>query len=101
MLEAMRVEYHPAIESELAEIRDFYNERSHNLGDDFINEFERQVLRIVATPTRWMCVRGDTRRALMKRFPYLILFRVVDESVIRITVIKHERRHPSYGKNRV
>ena len=65
----MRVEYHPAIESELAEIRDFYNERSHNLGDDFINEFERQVLRIVATPTRWMCVRGDTRRALMSIRP--------------------------------
>jgi hypothetical protein len=24
----MRIEYHPAIEAELAEIRDFYNERS-------------------------------------------------------------------------
>lgn len=96
----MRIEYHPAIEAELAEIRDFYNERSPHLGDDFINEFERQVLRIAAMPTRWMTVRGDTRRALMKRFPYLILFRFVSESVIRVTVIKHERRHPAYGSNR-
>lgn len=96
----MRIEYHPAIEAELAEIRDYCNERSQNLGDDFINEFERQVLRIATIPTRWMCVRGDTRRALMKRFPYLILFRVVDDSMVRITVIKHERRHPSYGRHR-
>lgn len=96
----MRIEYHPAIEAELVEIRDFYNERSPHLGDDFINEFERQVLRIAAMPTRWMIVRGDTRRALMKRFPYLILFRFVAESVIRVTVIKHERRHPAYGSNR-
>ena len=96
----MRIEYHPAIEAELAEIRDYYNERSQNLGEDFVNEFERQVLRIAAMPTRWTIVRGDTRRALMRRFPYLILFRIVNDSVIRITVIKHERRHPLYGMHR-
>jgi plasmid stabilization system protein ParE len=96
----MRIEYHPAIEAELAEIRDYYNERSPNLGADFINEFERHVLRIAAMPSRWMTVRGNTRRALMKRFPYLILFRVLDDAVIRVTVIKHERRHPSYGMDR-
>jgi hypothetical protein len=45
----MRIEYHPAIEGELSEIRDYYNERSRNLGDDFINEFERQVLRIAVS----------------------------------------------------
>lgn len=96
----MRIEYHPAIEAELVEIRDYYNERSLDLGTDFINEFERQILRIAAMPSRWMLVRGDTRRALMKRFPYVILFRVVGDSVIRVTVVKHERRHPAYGTNR-
>jgi toxin ParE1/3/4 len=96
----MRIEYHPAIEAELTEVRDYYNSQSQNLGHDFVNDFERQVLRIAAMPTRWMIVRGDTRRALMRRFPYLILFRIVNESVIRITVIKHERRHPSYGMHR-
>jgi plasmid stabilization system protein ParE len=96
----MRIEYHPAIEAELAEIRDFYNERSQKLGYEFINEFERTVLRIAAMPTRWMIVRGDTRRASMKRFPYTILFRMIDGPVIRVTVIKHERRHPSYGIHR-
>jgi hypothetical protein len=55
----MRIEYHPAIEAELAEIRDYFNERSQYLGEDFVNEFERQVLRIAAMPTRWMIVRGD------------------------------------------
>jgi len=96
----MRIEYHPALEAELAEVRNYYNDRSRNLGDDFINEFERQVLRIAAMPSRWRVVRGDMRKALMRRFPYLIFFRVVDDSVIRITVIKHERRHPAYGMHR-
>lgn len=96
----MRIEYHPAIGSELAENRDYYNDRSQHLGDDFVNEFERHVLRNAAIPTRWMVVRGDTRRALMKRFPYVILFRVIVDAVIRITVIKHERRHASYVMHR-
>ncbi len=96
----MKIEYHPAIAAELAEIRDLYNERSLNLGEDFLNEFEKQVLRIAAMPTRWMIVRGEIRRSLMKRFPYVILFRMIDDALIRVTVIKHERRHPSYGINR-
>jgi hypothetical protein len=95
----MRIEYHPSIEAELAEIRDFYNERSRNLGDDFINEFERAVLRIAAMPTRWMIVRGDTRRALMKRFPYLILFRIVDDSVLRFAIMRRCGRISSPASN--
>jgi len=96
----VRIEYHPAIEGELREIRDYYNKCSPRLGDDFVDEFERQVLRISAMPGRWMIVRGDIRRALMKRFPYVILFRSLEDTAIRITVIKHERRHPGYGLRR-
>jgi hypothetical protein len=58
------------------------------------------VLRIAAMPTRWMVARGEIRRALMKRFPYVILFRIIGTSAIRITVVKHERRHPAYGIHR-
>lgn len=96
----MRVEYHPELEKEPAEIRDYYSARSPRLGDEFVDEFERQVLRIACNPERWMIVRGDTRRALMKRFPYVILFRLLEEPAIRITVVKHERRHPGFGSYR-
>ncbi len=68
----MIVEYHPAVQRELEEIRDYYEERVPGLGREFVDEFERQVLRIAATPGRWMVVSGDIRRAMMPRFPYLI-----------------------------
>ncbi len=96
----MRIEYHPDLEKELIEVRGYYNDRSPGLGDEFVDEFERQVLWIAAMPERWMIVRIDVRRALMKRFPYVILFRILSEEAIRITVVKHERRHPAYGLNR-
>ena len=96
----MIFEYHPAVASELEEIRDYYEDKSAGLGKAFIDEFERQLLSIAAMPTRWMIVRDDLRRSLMKRFPYVIFFRVIDEEVIRVTVVKHEKRHPALGLGR-
>lgn len=96
----MRIEYHPAVAAELTEIRDYYNGKVPGLGDAFIDEFEREVLRIAAMPERWMLVRRDIRRALMRRFPYAILYRVSKDDAVRITVVKHERRHPAYAASR-
>lgn len=58
------------------------------------------VLRIAANPGRWMVVKTDIRRALMKRFPYIIYFRQTAQAQIRILVVKHQRRHPAYGLER-
>ena len=97
----MTIEYHPAVEQELEGARNFYEGRVPGLGRQFIDEFERQVLRIAATPGRWMVVTADIRRSLMSRFPYVIYFRQPAPDQIRITVVKHQRRHPAYGRDRV
>ena len=97
----MRVYYHPELEAELREIKSYDNNCSLGLGDGFVDEFERFVLGIAAKPARWMIVEHDIRRALMTRFPYVIYFRCSREDTIRIMVVKHERRHLSYGLDRV
>jgi len=96
----MRVEYHPAIEQELRNIIDYYNQCSQSLGIAFLNEFERQIFKTAALPTQWQVVESDIRRALMKRFPYVIYFRVPANDVLRVMVVKHQRRHPDYGLSR-
>jgi plasmid stabilization system protein ParE len=96
----MRVEYHPAIEFELQQIIDYYNDRSPGLGTKFLDEFEQQILNIASMPTRWIIVEDDVRRSLMKRFPYVVYFRAQDNDVLRVTVVKHQRRHPDYGQDR-
>lgn len=96
----MKVFYHPAIEHELRSIIDFYEERSQGLGRQFLDEFEKQMLSIASMPTRWAIVEADIRRSLMKRFPYVIYFRILDEDVLRVTVVKHQRQHPAYGRKR-
>lgn len=96
----MIVEYHPRVEQELEEARQFYENRAPGLGGEFIDEFEREVLRIAAAPRRWVVLTRDVRRALMKRFPYIIYFRQPNPNRLRITVVKHQRRHPVFGLGR-
>jgi len=96
----MKIEYHPAIERELREIINYYDECSAGLGKEFLNEFEHQVIKIAANPYQWVEVKGSVRRSLMRRFPYVIYFRVVREDILRVTVVKHQRRHPKRGVRR-
>jgi toxin ParE1/3/4 len=70
------------------------------LGVEFLNELERQVLKIASLPTQWRGVEGDSRRALMQRFPYVIYYRILENDVLRVTLVKYQRRHPGYGLDR-
>ncbi|NTV66978.1 MAG: type II toxin-antitoxin system RelE/ParE family toxin [Chlorobaculum sp.] len=94
------MEYHPAIEDELRKIINYYNDCSTGLGTESLNEFEHQVLKIAANPFRWVAVKGAIRRSLMHRFPYVIYFRVVNDQTLRVTVVKHQCRHPKRGISR-
>jgi len=96
----MNIEYHPALQRELEEIRDYYEQRVPGLGLEFLNEFERQALRIAASPGRWMVISGDIRRAMMSRFPYVIYFRQSRKDRVRVTAVKHRSRHPAFGRDR-
>ena len=96
----MKVEYHPAVEAELRQIQRYYENQSPGLGTRFVDDFERQVLALAAAPERWMVVAEGIRRCLMRRFPYIIYFRQVGAERVRITVVKHQRRHPHYGRER-
>jgi len=97
----MRVEYHPAVEQELRQIMEYYEECSIGLGREFIVDFERQILRIAANSKLGMVLENDIRRALMQRFPFCIYYRLIGQDVLRVTIVKHQRRHPSYGRKRI
>ncbi len=45
-------------------------------------------------------VKRGMRRCLVHRFPYAVLFRIVSEGTVRVLVIRHHRRHPSFGLGR-
>ncbi len=96
----MRPVFHPRVFSDLAKIMEYYERvATHALADDFYAEFRRFVAEAGERPESFSIRERDIRRVNLRRFPYHFLFRVVGDS-IRILVVRHHRRHPSFGTSR-
>ena len=53
-------------------------------------------------PHRWPPVSAgsDKRKARMKNFPYVIVYKVMHETSLRILVVKHQKRRSNLGMHR-
>lgn len=92
----MNVEFHPSTVTDVNSAKIYYNEKLPNLGEVFRNEVLQTIERIASNPQLYREVKG-VRRALLRRFPYSILYRILDTGTIRILVVRHHRRHPNFG----
>ena len=96
----MIVEYHPLTASDLNSAVSYYNLQRLGLGEEFRTEVHATIARIRSSPLQFAVVEREIRRAFVHRFPYSVLFRVVNEETIRVLVIRHHRRRPSFGLTR-
>jgi len=92
--------YHPDAEKELIEAAQYYERRIPTLGFQFLNEADRAVSLIMATPQRWSIIEEDVRSYLMPRFPYALYYRHFSDRV-HILAFKHHSRHPGYWRYRI
>jgi plasmid stabilization system protein ParE len=96
----MKLELSRAAEAELFAARDFYEGEREGLGQDFVDEMEAVMARIVANPLQLTQLRrSKSRRALGRRFPYKIVFTLLGDR-IRILAAAHQHRRPHYWKAR-
>lgn len=96
----MKIEYHPRAASDLNEAVAYYNRQRSGLGEELRNEVYAAIEQVRGDPLQYATVEHDIRRSLVRRFPYSVLFRLVNGEAIRVLVIRHHRRHPSFGLNR-
>lgn len=79
---------------------DWYNRERKGLGDDFQAEIERCLDRIANFPEQFRKVRGEVRRAVVRpRFPFVIHFRVEQETIL-VLAIFHTSRDPARLRHR-
>ena len=77
----------------------YYNDQLPGLGKQFFREVSTAIELIRKFPQAWHKVGKHTRRFLLKRFPYLILY-IPEKDKIIITAIAHKHRFPDYYLNR-
>jgi toxin ParE1/3/4 len=95
----MRVIYHPDAEAEVIEAAEFYESRVVGLGGEFLEAIDAAVDRTCADPFRYPILEDAIRRCRVKRFPYCIYYRVLEDA-IWVLVVKHHSRDPEYWKRR-
>ncbi|MHC4873863.1 MAG: type II toxin-antitoxin system RelE/ParE family toxin [Planctomycetota bacterium] len=91
----MKVFLLPPADRELKEAVEFYEDQLIGLGQNFFEEFDKTIQLVCELPYGWRKVGKNTRRINIKRFPYLVLY-VIEDDTILVTCISHSHRDPNY-----
>jgi plasmid stabilization system protein ParE len=94
-----QVVFRPEAEDEVLATRRWYEERREGLGIEFASAVDAMVERIITRPLAFPYAHGETRRAVLRRFPYAIYFRVLADGAIVVLAV-HGRQHPSHWQTR-
>lgn len=95
----MSFRFHPEAERELREAVDYYQEIGPGLGFDLSVEVYAAIQRAVAYPRAWPVLEDEIRRAIVRRFPYGVLYSE-DEGGLLIVAVMNFHRKPGYWKDR-
>jgi plasmid stabilization system protein ParE len=100
-MSAERVEYHQGAASDVIGAVAWYRERSTTAALEFIEELHRAIDTIREAPDRWPLGKNNTRRFLLWRFPFSIIYSYFQqETVIMIWAVAHGSRRPEYWADR-
>jgi len=96
----VRFYLHPRADEEFDEAVKYYEDCQTGLGLEFAEEVYAAIGRIAEYPDAWSEMSKNTRRCLVNRFPYGVVFQCKSD-VIRIIAVANLHRRPGYWKDRV
>jgi toxin ParE1/3/4 len=94
-----KIEYHPLAKLEIQESARWYDDRMTGLGFEFLLEVKSAESKIQKNPDTWQNYEEGTKRFLLKRFPYAIIY-MISEDRIQTIAVAHCKRNPGYWKKR-
>jgi toxin ParE1/3/4 len=94
-----QLHFNPLAEAELFEAARWYDERSPGLGAAFVDAVRAASDVVLEAPRRWRLLRG-TRRYVMGRFPFAIVYREIGDEQVEVVAIAHLKRRQRYWARR-
>ena len=92
--------FHPLAEQELIDAAAYYEEQRRGLGLEYLEEVEHAVNFLTRYPEAGSRVRGSVRRLTLPKFSYSLLYRVLEDTQIRVLAVAHHKRRPQYWLDR-
>jgi len=97
---SLPIRFLPEARDEYDAAADYYEQQQVGLGVDFIARVREVLQRIAANPKLHAAVYQDVRKAVVRRFPYIVLYREDAGEVIVISVF-HTARDPAVWQSRI
>lgn len=96
----MKYTFHPEAREELNHSVDFYENIKFKLGVEFLEEVYSTIQRIIQFPQAYPMQSKSTRRCLINRFPFAVIYQIRQDEIF-IVAIAHLARKPEYWRERL
>jgi len=84
----------------MIEAQDWYENEAPGLGRRFRAAVEEIIERMSANPRQFPVIYKNVRRALLRRFPYAIMFIVEADETLTVIACFHGSRDPVHWQKR-
>jgi plasmid stabilization system protein ParE len=97
----MRVRFMPGATADADHAADWYaaEDPEQDLDAEFLAELRRVARLIGERPLAWTEIEPGVRRAVMRRFPYSLIYAVEPDEVL-VLAVAHQRRGAGYWRDR-
>jgi len=96
----MKYSFHPEAKEELFKAINYFEKCRSGLGLEFSKEVFSTIQRIIHFPSAWFKFSENTRRCLTTRFPYGVIYQIIEEEILIIAVMQLNRE-PDYWEKRI
>src|SRR4051812_18569155 len=90
----------PDAEQDVSEAYDWYEQRRPGLGEEFLSCVDACIQRICRSSESFARIHEEYRRALIRRFPYVIFYEFKDQTVT-VYCVFHMSQDPSKWRKRL
>ena|SRR5688500_11248142 len=96
----MLIRFTPEADAELTEARHWYSHNHQDLDLEFMQCVDDVLARVLSNPRLFPVVYRNLRRAVVRRFPFAVLYEITSNE-IQVIAVFHSRRNPEVWKSRV
>lgn len=92
--------FHPEAREEFRETIRWYRARNLPISTEFRVAVSTAIRTIVDAPDRWPAYLYGTRRYVLRRFPFSIVY-LDEKDILAVIAVAHGKRRPRYWKDRL
>lgn len=96
----MKPVWHRRAMSEFLNAVDYYDNQEEGLGARFADHVDAAIQFIDSDPLRPRCIDDSYRKMPVRKFPYLIIYEMLEDEV-KIVAISHTSRRPGSWRSRL